>query len=64
LSVGPFVRWGPGQPNGTKGENCLTLAWEGTDLVWYDEPCAPKPHHHVSHGHLRPGIYNYICEKP
>ncbi|XP_033724794.1 perlucin-like [Pecten maximus] len=64
LHVGPFTRWAPGQPNGTMGENCIGLRWDGRDLMWTDEPCQPIHLPHGHHGHTVPvGNYNFICEK-
>ncbi|XP_033764169.1 alpha-N-acetylgalactosamine-specific lectin-like isoform X2 [Pecten maximus] len=60
VNVGPFTRWGTGEPDGNSSKNCLALKWENDrDLVWSDESCGHAATHH-HHGH---GLLNYICEK-
>uniref|UniRef100_A0A194ANW5 C-type lectin domain-containing protein n=1 Tax=Pinctada fucata TaxID=50426 RepID=A0A194ANW5_PINFU len=55
--VGPYVNWGPGQPDGNDTANCMVLTWFNSTLGWADAQCSPRSHHgHHSGNH-------YICEK-
>ncbi|XP_069119929.1 lactose-binding lectin l-2-like [Argopecten irradians] len=64
-NLGPFTRWGMGEPDGNNSKNCLSLKFENDrDLVWSDETCgyhSDHPHGNKSNVH---GAEYYICEKP
>ncbi|OWF41109.1 lactose-binding lectin l-2-like [Mizuhopecten yessoensis] len=65
IHVGPFSKWGAGEPDGNNSKNCLSLKWQDDrNLVWSDETCghiSTRPTSgNKSHVH---GAENYICEK-
>ncbi|XP_060062484.1 perlucin-like protein [Ylistrum balloti] len=65
VQVGPFTRWGTGEPDGNNSKNCLSLKWENDrNLVWSDENCGSHSTHPVANHSNVHGAEYYICEKP